>query len=56
MFTKKYTSLVESVTVNDPAADIKTSQKMGRYLNRHCSKKDMEGQQAHEKMLSIPDY
>ena len=31
MFTKKYTSLVESVTVNDPAADIKTSQKMGRY-------------------------
>ena len=31
MFTKKYTSLVESVTITDPAADIKTSQKMGRY-------------------------
>ena len=31
MFAKKYTSLVENVTVNDPATDIKTSQKMGRY-------------------------
>ena len=34
----------------------KTQEKWAKDLNRHFSKKDMEGQQAHEKMLSIPDY
>ena len=31
MFGRKYTSLVEDITVNDPETDIKGAKKMGRY-------------------------